>query len=131
MEVNRGRKFLNWIETYFDPTQLRRYSRGEIILVNFGFNVGSEQGGLHWAVVINEDVRKSKSIIVVPLTSPKEKEDLTKGYRINLGKIGMTEKESIARVDQVCTISKLRIYKPRKGSQKAIQIQLISFFMQH
>jgi len=127
MEVNRGIKFLNWIRTHtkyleweidFDPTRLRRYSRGEIILINFGFNVGSEQGGLHWAVVINEDVQQSKSLIVVPLTSPKKDEDLTKGYRINLGKIGINEKESIARVDQVRTISKLRIYKPRKGYQK-------------
>lgn len=82
-------------------------------------NVGSEEGGMHWAVVINEDAQTSKSLIVVPLTSPKKNEDLTKGYRVNLGNIGINEKESIARVDQIRTISKLRIYKPRKKSEKA------------
>lgn len=68
-----------WLETFsdylkreddFDYSSLPRYERGNIISVNLGFNVGSEQGGLHYAVVINKfATRASPVLAVVPLTS--------------------------------------------------------------
>ena len=68
-----------WLDTYFDyvqkeaefdPSTLPRYERGNIISVNFGFNVGAELGGLHYAVVINNfSERQSPILNVIPLVS--------------------------------------------------------------
>ena len=60
-------------ETSFDPTRIKSYKRGDVIKVNLGFNVGSEQGGLRYAIVLDKDNKhNSKTITVVPLTSIKE-----------------------------------------------------------
>ena len=70
--------FLNF-ETSFSPLSLRRYKRGEIIKVHLGFNVGSEEGGLHYAVVLDKQNAKSSPVVtVVPLTSVKSDTDITK-----------------------------------------------------
>lgn len=59
-------------ETQFSPQSLRRYKRGEIIKVHLGFNVGSEEGGLHYAVVVDKNNAKSSPVVtIVPLTSVK------------------------------------------------------------
>ena len=68
-----------WIEEYasyiqyektFDYKRLKSYKRGDIIKVNFGFNVGSEYGGLHYAIVLNNNnARNSPVVTVIPLTS--------------------------------------------------------------
>jgi hypothetical protein len=64
-------KFLDF-ETSFSPTSLRRYKRGEIIKVHLGFNVGSEEGGLHYAMVLDKCNAKSSPVVtVIPLTSVK------------------------------------------------------------
>lgn len=66
-------------ETKFDPKSLRRYKRGEIIKVHLGFNVGSEEGGLHYAVVIENDNPKTSPVVtIVPLTSVKPNTDISR-----------------------------------------------------
>ena len=66
-------------EKYFSPMSLRRYKRGEIIKVHLGFNVGSEEGGLHYAVVLDKNNAKSSPVVtIVPLTSVKPHTDITK-----------------------------------------------------
>ena len=61
-------------EPEFSPKSLRRYKRGEIIKAHLGYNVGSEEGGLHYCVVIDkENSRNSPVVTIVPLTSVKEK----------------------------------------------------------
>lgn len=72
-----------WVETYsdyllseekFDYTSIPKYKRGDIISLNFGFNVGSEQGGLHYAIVLDNDNKQSSRVItVIPLSSGDEK----------------------------------------------------------
>ena len=48
------------------------YKRGDIVKLNFGFNIGSEYGGLHYAIVINNKNPHSSSVVtVIPLTSQK------------------------------------------------------------
>lgn len=60
-------------ETSFDPARIKAYKRGDVIKVNLGFNVGSEQGGLRYAIVLDKDNKhNSKTITVIPLTSIKE-----------------------------------------------------------
>ena len=57
-------------ESSFDYTSLPRYKRGDVISVNLGFNVGSEQGGLHYAVVVSKiTAHRSPVLTVIPLTS--------------------------------------------------------------
>lgn len=70
-----------WIETFsrylldekkFDYKRIPSYKRGSVISANLGFNVGSEQGGLRYAIVIDNDNRQSSPVLtVVPLTSVK------------------------------------------------------------
>lgn len=68
--------FLSY-ELRFSPTSLRRYKRGEIIKVHLGFNVGSEEGGLHYAVVLDKNNSVNSPVVtVVPLTSVKPNTDV-------------------------------------------------------
>ena len=70
------RDYLGYIknEKTFKPKQLITYKRGQIVFVNFGFRVGQELGGLHYAIVL--DVKNSKNtstLTVIPLRSKKDK----------------------------------------------------------
>ena len=66
-------------EERFSPQSLRRYKRGEIIKVHLGFNIGSEEGGLHYAVVLDKKNAKSSPVVtIVPLTSVKPHTDISK-----------------------------------------------------
>ena len=70
-----------WIKDYvrminfeekFDPTKNIAYKRGNIVKVDFGFNIGAEYGGLHYGVVLdNENAHNSPVVTVIPLTSTK------------------------------------------------------------
>lgn len=73
--------FINYIkqEETFNSSLLKEYSRGDIIKVNLGFNVGNEEGGLHYCVVLDKKNAKSYSTLtVVPLSSLKETTKLNK-----------------------------------------------------
>lgn len=60
-------------ENSFNPARLISYKRGNIVKVDFGFNIGSEQGGLHYAVVLdNNNKHNSPVITVIPLSSGNE-----------------------------------------------------------
>lgn len=90
--INRGNpRFLKkadliayWIEEYseyikleesFKYDRVMRYKRGDVIQLNFGFNLGSEQGGLHYAIVLdNDNLQSSPVVTVVPLSSGTEQE---------------------------------------------------------
>lgn len=64
--------FTNYImfEETFSPDKLIRYERGNVIRVNMGFNVGKEIGGLHYAVVIDNDNKRNADVVtVIPLSS--------------------------------------------------------------
>lgn len=73
-----------WLETFsgylldeqkFDYSKIPSYKRGDVISVNLGFNVGSEQGGLHYAIVLDNNNHQSSPVItVVPLSSGKEED---------------------------------------------------------
>lgn len=72
-------------ESHFSPSSLRRYKRGEIIKAHLGYNVGSEEGGLHYCVVIDKNNSKNSPVItVVPLTSVKAKTDLAHLHQGNI-----------------------------------------------
>ena len=73
---------LNWIEYLkreenFTPKRMLKYKRGSIVKVHLGFNVGSEEGGLHYAIVLDSHNDLSNPLMtVVPLTSVKQHVDI-------------------------------------------------------
>lgn len=61
-------------ESQFDPYKLKKYSRGDVISINLGFNPAGEEGGLHYAIVMEDNPRSSSTVTVVPLRSQKSKD---------------------------------------------------------
>lgn len=60
-------------ERYFDYSKSGVFSRGDVIKVNLGFNIGNELGGLHYCIVLNKyDNIRNGTLNVIPLTSKKE-----------------------------------------------------------
>ncbi len=59
-------------EEKFDPTKNIRYKRGNVVKLNFGFNIGCEYGGLHYGIVLdNNNSHNSPVLTIIPLTSSK------------------------------------------------------------
>lgn len=59
-------------EETFSCEKLKKYNRGDIIKVNLGFNIGNEEGGLHYCVILDViNAKKYSTLTVVPLTSQK------------------------------------------------------------
>ena len=67
--------YVNYLqfEEVFDPKRNIAYKQGNIVKINLGFNLGSELGGVHYAIVIdNNNKHSSDTITVLPLSSIKE-----------------------------------------------------------
>lgn len=74
-----------WIKDYvrminfeekFEPTKNISYKRGNIVKVDFGFNIGAEYGGLHYGIVLdNNNAHNSPVVTVIPLTSIKSEKE--------------------------------------------------------
>lgn len=87
----------NWLKYYFEYLQTEReflerkhykkFKFGQVVRVSFGFNLGHELGGIHYAIVLNKkDSPYSSDIIVVPLSSKhKELPQNDKESRIDIG----------------------------------------------
>lgn len=83
----RSDKIAQWIENWvkylkieqvFNPRSIQALKRGSIVYADFGFNVGREYGGLHYAIVLNKtDSRSNHLLHVLPLTSVKETTDIS------------------------------------------------------
>lgn len=75
----------NLAEEKFNPRLLKRYKRGSVIKVNLGFNVGNEEGGLHYCIVLDKsNASSSGTLTVIPLTSKKENKQYNNST-VNLG----------------------------------------------
>lgn len=74
-------------EKEFNPQKLVTYKRGAIVKVHLGFRIGSEEGGLHYAVVIDHNAKSSPVATVIPLTSVKSNTDIANLHpsRVYLG----------------------------------------------
>lgn len=84
----KGTILAYWIKDYarflgkeaaFDSCKLIRYKRGSIVKAHLGYRVGSEEGGLHYAVVIDTyNAQSAKTLTIIPFTSVKPGIDLSK-----------------------------------------------------
>ena len=64
-------------EESFEPTRNIAYKRGNIVKLNFGFNIGNEYGGLHYGIVLdNKNAHNSPVVTVIPLTSQKDNKEI-------------------------------------------------------
>lgn len=132
-------------ESTFKSSSLKSYSRGEVVNFDLGYNVGNEYGGPHFAVVIRESTLTNPVINIIPLTSFKVEgnikeqalqngwditnlndeqiESLIHRHSVLLGDInGLPEKKSIALVNQITTVSKIRVNSPKSPKQKVIKL---------
>lgn len=72
-------------EETFKPQFLKRYKRGEIVHVNLGYRIGNEEGGPHYAIVLDKNNSPySDVLLVLPLSSKKTTTKLNR-YTIDLG----------------------------------------------
>lgn len=79
--LSKADKLSYWLDDYcnllksektFNPIFLKSYKRGDILQVNLGYNIGNEEGGLHYCIVVDkQNSKKSGIITVIPLTSDK------------------------------------------------------------
>lgn len=88
----------------------RRYDRGDVVWVDFGFPVGSELQGVHPAIIIGwNDTKGRSTATVIPLTSRRARPGQAE---VDLGYILGSETRSTALVHQVRSVSKLRFLGP-------------------
>lgn len=131
----------------------KKYKRGDVIKVNFGHRIGREHGGLHYAIVIdNDNALASNTITVIPLSSFKSHMDKnhlgkdrlylgTEIYKLLIDKLNSLNARSpeavavkkelsrmkagtIALIGQITTISKYRIYDPLSTKNTLHKIRL-------
>ena len=90
-DIKKAQLLSYWLKSYsrflsressFNPQSIPKLTRRQIVSVDFGFRIGSELGGLHYAVVLDkQNGFKGDTVTVVPLGSKKE------GFIANSNKI--------------------------------------------
>ena len=99
MDFSLANKLLYWLndwsgyilpnEKSFKYIDIKKYEQYSIFEANFGFNVGSEAGGLHYGVIIDKNNSKSSKILmVIPFKSLDEGEtedDIDQRTEVYLG----------------------------------------------
>ncbi len=86
LDEKQASKLAYWIQDYtnflkqettFDPAKYIRYKRGAIVKAHLGYRIGREEGGLHYAIVLDaNNALKNPLVTIIPLTSVKPKTDL-------------------------------------------------------
>ncbi|WP_045576186.1 type II toxin-antitoxin system PemK/MazF family toxin [Desulfosporosinus sp. I2] len=99
MTLDKAEKLTFWInewgadylknESSFPYLDLLRYDRGCAVEANLGFKIGSEQGGLHYCIVLDhKNAKSNKVLMVVPLESlpnNQKPESIDENYEVFLG----------------------------------------------
>lgn len=117
----------------FDPKRNIAYKAGYVARVNFGQNIGSEQGGKRPAVILEDNNRSSPVVTVIPLSSLKDDvsvEDVEGKGNVYLGELSAYNNvfnqgkgtESIALLSQIRAISKMRIGFPTNSKDEIIKL---------
>lgn len=134
MSLKRGKIYIQWLKDHadylkreltFNPKSMRRYKRRDIVYVNFGFNVGSEIGGPHFAVVVSDSEPSNPVINVVPLGSLEvhQTEAALHKNDVYLGVIpGMNGLQSYAIPNQMRPVSKIRILAPTTKRDPVVRL---------
>ena len=105
-DINRGIFFNNHFTTKI------AIERGEVFKVRFQQGYGSEIRGQHFVVAMQTSRENNQMITIVPLSSLKESREYNSKSTIRLGEIPEIPncKESVALVNQIRTIDKMRLF---------------------
>lgn len=108
-------------EHFFESTSIKSYKQGEIILVDFGFRIGHEFGGRHYAVVLeNNNNPRNQMILLVPVSSyDPQKKDLHPN-NVDLELSVNPTKPCFAVMTQFGYYSKMRIERPLHSTDRTI-----------
>ena len=131
-DIDERAQILNWLDQFcryksyeqkFKPYRLKKYGPGDLISADFGYNIGSEFRGVHFAVVVEDNHKNSPTVMVIPLSSYQHKSQVSQ-YHIDLGIIkSLNEYKGLVNVgtravpNQMRPIDKIRIYYPKKDYQ--------------
>lgn len=147
MDPKKAEKLCYWLnqwgadylknEQNFDYMSLMRYKRGSIVRANFGFKIGSEQGGLHYAVVLdNRNNKSNRVLMVVPIESlpdNKKPEDINEDFEVFLGygifkeEIAYVQKQITQLVEKINDLKENgRDYSKESKKLKSLEKELIS-----
>ncbi len=109
------------------------YYRGDIYLVDFGTNVGSEQGGCRPVLVLQNDVGNhyGPTLIVAPISSRYWKKAGQPTHYI-IEEVKNLSSPSVVLAEQIITIDKSRVQKflgrvsdeQMRGIDRAVKISL-------
>lgn len=111
-------------EESFKADTLKAYKQGEVLLVEFGFRIGNEMGGRHYAVVVEKNNNpKSGTIILSPISSyfPGQKLNLS-NVDLGIGAINDSKKGAEIIVNQTGYFSKMRIERPKRSGETIARI---------
>ena len=125
----KTKMLINSKNTYFHSNQ--KLVRGDVVWVEFGFNIGNEFSGRHPAVILKNG---GKTLLVIPITSkqPTAKQLSSKIY-VELNHIyNFKPLRRWVNIFNIIPISIQRIdFKAKKGNLKGIDLNNISnAFMQ-
>lgn len=115
IDEGKAKKLAYWIRDYtrflnmeptFNPIRNVRYKRGSVIKAHLGFRIGSEEGGLHYAIVLDNDNKMTDpTVTVVPLTSIKKSTDLSNLHpsKLSLGNelFLMISQKEVSELDEL------------------------------
>lgn len=96
IDYKKSANFVYWLRDYlrylknedkFNPAYNIKYRRGQVVYVNFGYRIGKELGGAHYAIVLDvHNADSGNNVTVVPMESYKGKDDkYAKIYFVGLG----------------------------------------------
>lgn len=86
------------------------YHRGDVVWVDFGDTIGSEQGGIRPAVIIqNEKGNQHSPCLIVAIMTSKDKKPMVTHVSVNPSVETGLKKPTITMMEQVRTIDKSRI----------------------
>lgn len=139
MDPDLRKKVLKWVHLWnwylsvekgFIPSKYAKYNAGDIVTVNFGFNVGAELGGRHFAVVVEDNNRSDGTVMVTPLSSCSSEgevraPDVYLGIIEELNKLKEQDEESLhsfAKISQTRSVSKLRLSTPIKPTEEKLNL---------
>lgn len=78
--LKNSKNRLEWLVNYINITNNKYYlhkdklpdlKRGNIILVELGFNLGKEFGGRHYCIVLRDSSIKNERVLILPITTQK------------------------------------------------------------
>ena len=138
-DQKRAQLLSYWVKTYtgmirrennFNPAAIPRLARRQIVNVDFGFRVGSELGGLHYAVVMDkENGLRGDTVTVVPLGSLKEHHRTSRNkiiledgiYSALEEKVNHQMKEARELINSVSTDERLKQMDEKARTEEVVQ----------